>query len=598
MRALAAVLLVVSIVGPSAQQPRDNRPRLGIGTGAISGVVLNASSDRAPLRRVRVTVNSVEIEYARTVLTGDDGRFEFGGLPPGRYVLVAAKEGYVTTSAGAQRLGRPGNIELAAGASARVDLALSRGAVITGRVQMPNGEAAQGIAMVVLRHEISAPLGERRLVQALPVSVETDDRGEYRVYGLAPGTYYVRAQPRFQMVPGADEGLHIPTAAEIRAALAEVKTELTSPRPGMPPRPRPAPVAVADNRRGVTLAPIYFPGTSIPGRATPIAVQAAEIRSGVDIDLEYVSLSTVSGFVSVPPDTNRVVLSISSSEKVAGAFSRTTSAGQDGGFAFRGVPPGPYALTARVLPVSGRSNIPTSSYWGTTDIVVSGEDLAGVTLALQPGLTIAGRIAFTAEDPPDLAAIFAASLQMQALNATFATNAFLPPIRFDGQSFRIDGVVPGTYRFSTVPRGIHAPIGRWWLKSFTMNGREMLDQALEIRENSGDAMLTFSDVASELSGHVHYASGIPVREEMVIVFSTDPRHWFHGSRRIAAVRPTESGRYAVRNLPAGDYFIATTGELAQGEWYVPEELKALSRGAVVVRIGRDERVVQDVRLNR
>jgi hypothetical protein len=41
-----------------------------------------------------------------------------------------------------------------------------------------------------------------------------------------------------------------------------------------------------------------------------------------------------------------------------------------------------------------------------------------------------------------------------------------------------------------------------------------------------------------------------------------------------------------------------TGELTQGEWYDVEELKNLSREAMVVRIGKDERIVQDLRLNR
>lgn len=596
-RLLCAVIALCLCALVSAQQPRDNRPRPGSGTSTVHGVVFTDTAPRTPLRRAKVTINGVEIEFARTVITGDDGAFVFDGLPAGRYVLTASKDGYVTSSAGARRLGRLGDIELPAGGTARVDLAMIKGGVITGRVQLPNNEPAAGISVQVLRFDNSGPLGDRRLAPAGIPAVTTDDRGEYRIFGLAAGTYYVRAQSRFQMVPGADEGFHVPTEAEIRAALAEVKAEATSSRPGVPPKPRPAPAAPAP-RRGITLAPTYFPGTSIPDRAAAVALKPGEIRAGVDIDLEYVPLAMLEGFVNLPPGTGRAVLTLSSAEVLSTGFRRGAGASQEGAFSFRGVPPGTYVITVRALPADPRGGSAVSSYWGRTDVTVSGEDLSGITITTQPGLTLSGRVVFDATSgvPSQIGAIHVPPLQ--ATNVTFATNASLPPIRFDGQSFVIDGIVPGIYRFLTPPRGIRTPIGRWWLKSFVLNGADLLDQELEIKENSDTAVVTFSDRASELSGTVQYLSGLAVRDEMVIAFSTDPRHWFYGSRRIAAVRPSEAGRYVVRNFPPGDYFVAATGELAQGEWYAATALKALSREATVVRVGADARVVHDLRLNR
>jgi hypothetical protein len=596
-RAIATACLLFSCATAAAQQPRDNRPRLGSGTAAVHGVVRGEGTDRAPLRRTKVTINSVEIEFARTVITGDDGAFQFAGLPAGRYTVMASKDGYLTTSAGARRFGRFGTIELQAGGNARVDITMVRGAVITGRVQMSDGEPAAGISVQALRFDTSGPLDERRLAPAGIPAVTTDDRGEYRVFGLAPGTYYLRAQPRFQMVPGAEDGLHVPTAAEIRAALAEVRVDATSARPGIPERPRPIATAPHAPRRGVTLAPIYFPSTSIPGRAAAITLRPAEVRTSVDIDLEYVPLSTVEGFVAIPSGSGNVTLTISSAEKVAGGFSRTARSGQDGAFMFRGVPPGTYTITARLHSVFSSGGGPLEPYWGTTDVVVSGEDLSGVSVSLQPGLTIQGQVIFEATSgiPSQLGRI--AVPQIQAANLTFAS-VMLPPVTFDGQSFALEGVIPGTYRFAAVARGVRSAIGRWWLKSFVVNGTEMLDQELEIKASTDSAVVTFSDRASELTGTAQYASGLAVRDEMVVVFSTDPRHWFHGSRRIAPTRPSEAGRYIVRNLPEGDYFVAVTGELTQSEWYDVEELKNLSREAMVVRIGKDERIVQDLRLNR
>ena len=597
-RVVSALFALSLCAGAFAQQPRDNRPRLAVGTGIVHGTVVSDSAPRTPMRRTKVTINGVEIEFARTVVTGDDGAFAFGGLPPGRYVVTASKPGYVTTSAGARRLGRLGNVELSAGGTTRIDLAMVKGAVITGRVHLPNNEPAAGMSVQVLRYDNSGPLGERRLGPAGIPAVTTDDRGEYRIFGLGAGTYYVRAQPRSLTVPGTDDGLHIPTEAEIRSALAEVKTEATSARPGIPPRPRLAPADTNAPRRGVTLAPIYFPGTPVPSRATAITLKPAEIRGGVDLDLEYVPLSTVEGFVAVSAGTGMVTLSIASAERASGSFVRSTRAGQDGAFVFRGVPPGTYTITARVHSVSSSGGGPFGQDWGTTDVTVSSEDLSGVNIPLQRGLSIRGRVVFEATSgvPSQIGAIPLPAVQ--AANVTVASNAALPPVRFDGESFTIEGVIPGTYRFLTPPRGIRAPIGRWWLKSFVLNGTDLLDQDLELKDSSDTAVVTFSDRASELAGTVQYASGLAVRDEMVIVFSTDPRHWFHGSRRIAPVRPTDAGRYTVRNLPPGDYFVAVTNELLPSEWDNSEELKTLSREASRVRIGPDERVLFDLRLTR
>ena len=56
---------------------------------------------------------------------------------------------------------------------------------------------------------------------------------------------------------------------------------------------------------------------------------------------------------------------------------------------------------------------------------------------------------------------------------------------------------------------------------------------------------------------------------MVIAFSTDRGSWFFNSRRIAAVRADAQGRYSLRNLPPGAYFVLQTDELEHGEWFDP-----------------------------
>ena len=101
-------------------------------------------------------------------------------------------------------------------------------------------------------------------------------------------------------------------------------------------------------------------------------------------------------------------------------------------------------------------------------------------------------------------------------------------------------------------------------------------------QSADDAVATFSDQASEMSGRVTDAQLSPLAAQTVLVFSADQSAWFFNSRRIAPVRTDAEGRYVVRNLPPGEYRIAVTTALEQGEWFDPDILARLPGTTVTV----------------
>ena len=104
-RGAALVLLLLGAVVAGAQQPRDHaRPRAA-GTASLQGRVTTRDADPQPLRRARVTINGVDLEYAETAITADDGSYRFDGLPAGSYTMRASKDPFVATNAGARRAG-------------------------------------------------------------------------------------------------------------------------------------------------------------------------------------------------------------------------------------------------------------------------------------------------------------------------------------------------------------------------------------------------------------------------------------------------------------------------------------------------------------
>jgi len=583
-------VLLLAIAAPATAQapPRDVRRPVEGGTARIIGTVRSADAQSRALRRARVLLNGDALQVGRTAIADDSGSFTFDGLPAGRYTLSATKEAYVTAAFGARRPQRPGrSIAVRSGETRRVSLRLPRGAVITGTVLDHEGQPAPAVTVIALTTRYVPAAGDRRLVNA--GTAISDDRGVYRLFGLAAGEYVVRAAPRIQT---DGDLLQVLPEAELRRALAALaggdafrsRPGIASPTSALPP-PEP--------RRSVAFAPVYYPGTTFASRAQSVQISAAEERAGIDFQLDYLPTVPVSGMVSEPASVELIpwpqggpITSV-----------RATRAGTDGRFTFAAVAPGEYSLVARAFPSSPSSQtggVPAIAKTAQTDILVNGEEMAGVSLALQPGVTIRGRIAFDGESaaPPDYPG------RWFPLPVSLTTGLMmipLPPLKLEGdRRFTVSGVIPGTYRIGSNVQALRTSLGGWWLKSVTSGGAELLDALLELREDREDVVVTFADRASELTGSVRDGSGNPWADGFVVVFSTDRSRWFFNSRRVAGARPNADGRYQVRNLPPGEYFIVADDDIDVNEWFDPTLLEALAPRASRIRIDENEVKTYDI----
>jgi hypothetical protein len=547
----AAIAIAIAVL---LCQQRDVPMARPAATASIGGTVMSDHPQPKPLRRVRVTLNGGGLSPGRTTITADDGTFVFDGLPSGRYTVAATKDGYVTMNYGAARPLRPGvDIPVETGETRRVTLTLSRGAVITGTVVDADGAPTHGVLMTALNYRYVGLTGERRALPAGVSAGPSDDRGVYRIFGLPPGDYVIMGQIR-QVGPMQ--------AIELRTVSQDTLS-----------------------RRKVSLVPSYHPATADVGRAARVTVSAGEERGGIDVQMQYVSTATVSGAAPVIADVFTYVTLIRTGEAFGVDGSKGSNAGEGGRFSFTGVAPGQYSVIAR-------SNPPSGNLWGKADIVVDGEDVASVAIAMQPTLKISGRVVFEGSRPPPPLA----GLQVRDFAVTNLGNmgSTLPDVRLDaGNRFTIADITPGDYRIlrPDIP-GVRAPVDGWWLKSIVVNGREMLDARFDIRQSADDAVAVFTDQASEVSGRVTDRQRVPLAAQLVLVFSTDKSTWFFNSRRIALVRTDAEGRYVVRNLPPGDYRIAVIADLEQGEWFDPDVLARL--GGTTVTVAGVEKRTQDL----
>jgi hypothetical protein len=587
---IAVLAVVLCSTTAIAQQARDVRTPTRVGTASVTGTVVSDDRDAKPLRRAQVSITGFALPLGHTTITADDGTFRFDRLPAGRYAISAAKAGYVPIALRPQTE-QSTTVEVRAGQTGAVSLRLQKGAVITGTVTSPDGTPAAGVSVTPLIRRYVAATGERRTMPVPQGTAVTDDRGAYRIFGLAPGSYLVSAAPRAPTPTSV--GLRLMTEAEVKRALAEVKQPLFASRPGIQTTPPPA-AKTTESAPSVMMVPIFYPGSPSEARAVAVTLAAGEVRSGIDIDLEFVRAATIEGYVTVP-DGARTQVILTRADTGASQGMTMAMAAADGRFTFRNVAPGHYAISSRATAAAERISATQagmtpaeSAGWGRTEVLIVGDDLAGITLSLRPPLTLSGRIVFASNEP----GAQAPPIPLRRIPVPLATSGTglpvpLPRVDVDGERFAVTGLLPVRYRFQALPQGVRSPLGRWWLTSLMVRGRELLDSEVELTESVDDAVITFADRASELSGTARYASGTPVREGHVVIFSTNPGTWFFNSRRVVALE-TSTGKYSVKNLPAGDYFVTVAQGLERNEWFNPEVLELLAKDAQKVTLAEFE----------
>ncbi len=170
-------------------------------SGSISGRVI--SDDGQPLPTVRITLIATggsgrSLQARAMIATDEEGNFKIDGLDSLPYRLFAHAPGYVSTD----QENFPGSPVMGTVSAAPyrvgdfVTLIMTRGAVITGRVLTAAGEPVVGINVRALKVRNQAGRSVAGDHGALTFVNKTDDRGVYRIYGLAAGSYVAAAGGR------------------------------------------------------------------------------------------------------------------------------------------------------------------------------------------------------------------------------------------------------------------------------------------------------------------------------------------------------------------------------------------------------------------
>ena len=476
--------------------------------------------------------------------TDAEGHFSIE-LAPGSYRLWVERSGFARQVYGAiSPAGEGTTLALAPGQQLRQLLfrIVPLGA-IAGRVLDEDGEPLAGVGIQVLRFNYAT--GRRQLVSVAGAS--SNDRGEYRVFGLRAGRYLLRAAP-----PGAPLSRPLETGALVPEAQDPY-------------------------------APVYYPGVLEVDAAVSLALTEGGELADVDFHLHRVRALTIHGHLISSAEklsASQIQVVLAHDEGHGASFVDRALAVVDpvtGRFEIRGVSPGSYLLVASQL-FAGRA------FGGRAPVEVSPtaapED---VTVALVPAFDLVGSVelegAARGSLPP---------LTMRLLPSEGLALGPQPSSRVgsDG-SVRLPGVTPGLWTMvvDSLPEGL-------WVKSESLASNEIPAGELDLSESTRRHLrIVLAGNGGRISGTVA-VDGHPCRGTVVLVPAAPELRSAHQLYRIT--NASERGTFVMNGVRPGAYKIFAFQEIEPFDWLDPELLQVVESLGEPLQVGAGESMLRDL----
>jgi len=493
--------------------------------GASTSQIIQALSNAAIARGFPLTMANLYTQLASlsgktppTTTTDSDGRFLFKDVSLGTYIVRVQKDGFFGKSEGGVNPPTVAiDVNVDAGKTADANLAMIPGAIIGGRIFDEKGQLMSNAS--VQAFTVAYAFGRATL--APQVSKVTDDRGEFRLFWVPPGDYYLAV-----------------TSAPI------------APAPGVP--------AAASPSKS------YFPGVTDIALARTVTVTGGEDMRGMDISLHGVRSFKVSGVVNSlipPPPTqlgapgvNAAVLFMLNRDVAApddvngrqvGVVPLLPSSGQ---FEISNVVPGVYELLARVADPAAQvvGGLPLA--WGRASFEVREMDVANLSIVVSPSAEVRGTLVAPTgvKLPPSLRVQLLpddASIRIPAFQVVLTRSAIVAP---DG-TFKIPAVPEGHYRVMTVA-GLTSDL-------YLVDVRQavsVFDSGFDVRPGENDPIqVLVGSGAGSVDGFVHDGPEKVVAGATVALVPEASRR--ENLALYFSAATDAAGRFVMRGVPPGDY---------------------------------------------
>lgn len=507
----------------------------------IEGKVTSAV-DGMPLKKAAVMLmpqaQPGTMSRPTSTITDADGKFVFKDLDPSaRYSINVTRNGYARQNYGQRVPNGPGTtLSLSPGQHLKdINVRLTPGAAINGRIVDEDNDPVAGVYVRTMRWGFLQ--GKRQLMTA--GGGNTDDRGQYRIYGISPGRYYVSATyqgPNFMMV---------------NASEASVKDSEES------------------------YAPTYYPGVFDASQATAIDLKGGDDISGVVFRLARVHAVRVSGTVrnaNGEPSKSAMLQMYPRATGFMGGMPNMRTTDDKGNFSFSGVMPGTYVIIVR-------GTMDDQQMFGRADVDVGANAVDNVIVQASTGADLETEVRL--DGPVDLT--------KDTIRLVLAPDETMLPI--PGSSVQLkDGA--GTVTFNKVYDGnYNVRAGGLpddaYLSKAVFDEKDVINEAMKIRGGAGKLDLTISSNGAHVEGSVLDKDHQPVTSAMVVLVPEEAKRSRSDLFRTAT--SDQYGHFVLRGVPPGSYKLFAWEAIDYGAYQDPDFLKAYEDQGKTVQLAPGER---------
>jgi protocatechuate 3,4-dioxygenase beta subunit len=511
--------------------------------GVIDDKYLQSVADAAAAQGVSFQRPNVQnaiaqfesVNDSRFNATADNlGNFTIRNVLPGKYSISSEREGYFPalkdSAEGDQATVAPGR-------TAVVEMSMTRGATISGRVTDGSGQPLNNTTVVA--YSVVYRGGFPLLVPA--VSKTTDDRGEYRLAWLTSGEYLIAVKP------------------DVTPEIA-----MSTSTAGVPP---------VDG--GLPSPKTYYPGTTDAANAIPVFVRGESPISGIDIQAKKVETYHVKGTIRshVPRVTSYITgnfsigsrnTNIPNDPSATVMNARMDRVGDDyvGDFDIKNVAAGSYMLSTWVTEQNpdGGSQLA----FALANVDVNNHDVTGLVLDIYPTVRVNGTVVVNGGGPGPVQA--RVSLLVDSRNATGGVYRGLSQraVLADSQT--------GAFMIPAVQAGhFHALLGAglppdYYFADIRQGGVSVFDSGFEVgKESPSPIQIVINSGARTVEGVVRDSMGKPAAGATAVLVPPKERRnnralYFTaksdatGHFKIQGVAPGSYSLFSWQNMPDGAYF--------------------------------------------
>ena len=503
--------------------------------------------------------------------TDSDGKFLFKDLEPGSYRINVASNGYARTEYGQRIFGGQGTpINLTSGQVLKdVSIPLTPAGNISGQVRDLQGQPLAGIPIQLLKPAYNAA-GQRSFQSA--GSVRTNDHGEYRLYWVTPGRYYLNA--------GSSQGSPINLGGG-GASPNEVQDSYVS---------------------------TYYPGVTDIGQAAVLEVRPADEQTGVDFKIARQQLYRIRGRVidlriSQPPQTANMTFasqSLTGGGFVMGSGPNQTYNPATGTFEYRDIAPGTYVIGATLpdpaAPGATAPIMPSSSAQlrAQAAVTVSGSDVENVVLTVAPAASLPGRFSIDGPELSTLTGLDRIRVQLSpSVDGIVSTNFALnrpqsQAVNADG-TFKVDNVSAGEYRISVTA----LPPG-YFVKEARLDQTDVLDQPMRFSGTvSGPLDVVVGANGGLVEGTVVNDKQKPMPGIQAVLI---PSRQLNRIDLYKTAVTDDKGHFTMRGITPGDYKIYAWEALEQNAWFDSDLLRQFEQKGKFMQISDGAKEIVEVKM--